>query len=204
MRSLLRHAFIASIAALAAAATVGGTVFAHNNGFNERIVACFESRDPNSDECIAALEVSPVDADFFAQLGANLTNLPPREPEPKPEPKRDLYSAVKACAESGDLGSDACWRVMDEYGLTSEELEAKVLAKFGCVFSDADAANVCGKRATGKSTSAAMRECLAVKASLNGRDPSELVGLVEKLNVVCRKAMLEAKLTPAQFWTKYR
>jgi hypothetical protein len=199
---LLRYALVALVSAFAATATVGGAVLAHNDGFNERIMACFESRDANSDQCLAALEVSPVDADFFAQLASNLANMPAR---PEPQPKTDLYSLVKACAESGDLNSDECLRALDETGLSVEELQAKIESKFGCVFATFQyEKKTCGKRSNEHGMTPTIKECLALKASLNGRTPDELAGMVEKINSVCRKAIVESGLTPAQFWAKYR
>ena len=94
--TLLRYILVAATSAMSAMALVTTAVYAHNDGFNERIVACFDSRDPDSEECRAALEVSPVDADFFARLAANV-----QMPRPKPEP--DLYTLLRECAATKDL-----------------------------------------------------------------------------------------------------
>src|SRR5437899_13082044 len=91
--TLLRYILVAAISAMSAMALVTTDVYAHNDGFNERIVACFDSRDPDSEQCRAALEVSPVDADFFRRLAGNL-----QTPQPKPEPKPELRTSLKGCA----------------------------------------------------------------------------------------------------------
>ena len=127
--TLLRYILVAATSAMSAMALVTTAVYAHNDGgFNERIVACFDSRDPDSEECRAALEVSPVDADFFARLAANV-----RMPRPKPEPKPDLYALLKECAATKDLDSDACARAIDASGLSPEDFRAKFAAKLGCI-----------------------------------------------------------------------
>ena len=51
--SLLRYVLVAAISAMSAMALVTTAVYAHNDGFNERIVACFDSRDPDSEQCRA-------------------------------------------------------------------------------------------------------------------------------------------------------
>jgi hypothetical protein len=93
-----RYLLVAIVSAFVAMATAATAVTAHNDGFNERSLNCIETRDANSDQCIAALEVSPVDSNFFRVLADNLDNMPPKE-DPKPEV--DLYALVKACAATG-------------------------------------------------------------------------------------------------------
>ena len=126
--TLLRYILVAATSAMSAMALVTTAVYAHNDGFNERIVACFDSRDPDSEECRAALEVSPVDADFFTRLAANV-----RMPRPRPEPKPDLYALLKECAATKDLDSDACARAIDASGLSPEDFKAKFAAKLSCI-----------------------------------------------------------------------
>ena len=142
--TLLRYILVAAISAMSAMALVTTAVYAHNDGFNERIVACFDSRDPNSEQCRAALEVSPVDADFFTRLAGNL-----QMPQPKPEPKQDLYALLKACAATKNLDSDECARAIDASGLSPEDFKAKFGWKLGCVsVSNHDETNPCASRTT--------------------------------------------------------
>lgn len=180
-----RYLLVAIVSAFVAMATA---VTAHNDGFNERIVNCFDSRDANSDQCLAALEVSPVDSNFFRVLADNLDNMPAKE-EPKPEV--DVYALVKECATTGDFESEECVVALEQSGLSLDDFKAKFAAKLGYL-------------AKKDQMTAMMKTCLELKASLNGKSADELHDLVEKVNYACRKALVESHMNPAQFWTKYR
>jgi hypothetical protein len=203
--SLLRYALVALVSALMATATVATAVYAHNDGFSERILACFESRDPNSEECDKALKVSPVGADFFSALAASLADRPPR-PEPKPEPRTDLWTLIKECAATQDFESAECNRALEASGLSAEEFRAKLNAKFGCVFANNRGdENPCAKKAARPAElSEWMRQCLELRASVNGLPASELMAKAEKLNIVCGRALHDSGMSAAQFWAHYR
>ena len=183
-----RYLLVAIVSAFLAMATAATAVTAHNDGFNERIVNCFDSRDANSDQCLAALEVSPVDSNFFRVLADNLDNMPAEE-EPKPEV--DVYALVKECATTGDLESEECVVALEQSGLSLDDFKAKFAAKLGYL-------------AKKDQMTAMMKTCLELKASLNGKSADELHDLVEKVNYACRKALVESHMNPAQLWTKYR
>jgi hypothetical protein len=184
-----RYLMVSIVSALVAMATAASTaVTAHNDGFNERILNCIETRDANSDQCLAALEVSPVDSNFFRVLADNLDNMPAKE-EPKPEV--DLYALVKQCAASQNLESDECVVALDKSGLSLDEFKAKFAAKLGRV-------------AKKDQMTEKMKACLELKASLNGKTSDELSDLVEKVNYVCRKALVESRMDAAHFWSQYR
>ena len=186
--ALARYALVAAVAALMALALSATGATAHNDGFNERIVNCIETRDANSDQCIAALEVSTVDSNFFRVLADNLDNMPAKE-EPKPEV--DLYSLVKDCAATQDLESEECVVALEQSGLSLDEFKAKFAAKLGYL-------------AKKDQMTTLMKTCLEYKAKLNGKSSEELSDLVEKVNYVCRKALVESHMSAGQFWTKYR
>ena len=183
-----RYALVAFVSSLVAMALAAAGAAAHNNGFNDRIVNCFETRDPNSDQCLSALEVSPVDSNFFRTLADNLDNMPAKE---EPRPEVDLYQLVKDCAATQDLESDECVLAIEQSGLSLDEFKAKFASKLG-------------KIAKNYQLSAAMKACLELKSSLNGKSPQELAELIDKVNYVCRKAMYESGMSAAQFWTKLR
>jgi len=213
--SLLRYVLVAAISAMSAMALVTTAVYAHNDGFNERIVACFDSRDPDSEECRAALEVSPVDADFFARLAANV-----QMPRPKPEP--DLYTLLRECAATKDLDSDECARAIDASGLSPEDFRAKFAAKLACISvsnndetnpcakrttkpdcasaSNQDKTNPCAKKPTVQMTTA-FKECIALRASMSGLPAHEQTAKAERVYAVCRQALAESRLTVSQFWS---
>jgi hypothetical protein len=198
-RSILRYSLVALISAASATLSVATAVSAHNDGFNERIVACFDSRDPNSDECNAALEVSPVGADFFTALAGNLAARP-AQPEPQPEPKQDLWSLMKACLETKDLSSDACQQALDASGLSPEDFKAKLEAKFGCVSAlTHDGGDPCTHKTAGD-VSGSFKDCLALRATMHGLSATELAAKTEKLQSVCHKAMTESRMSAGEFW----
>jgi hypothetical protein len=190
--SFARYALVAAFASLMALALTAPAATAHNDGFNERIVNCVDTRDANSDQCRAALEVSPVDSNFFRVLADNLDNLPAKE-EPKAEV--DIYALVKECAATRDLESQECLLAMDQSGLSLDEFKAKFAAKLGYF-------------ATKEQLSAAAKTCRELMASLNGKHASEsaaeLSALSDKINYVCHKALVESRMSPDRFWTKYR
>jgi hypothetical protein len=183
-----RYLMVSCVSALVAMAAAATAVTAHNDGFNERILNCIETRDANSDQCLAALEVSPVDSNFFRVLADNLDNMPAKE-EPKPEV--DLYALVKECAATQNLESEECVVALEQSGLSLDEFKAKFAAKLGYVAKKA--------QMTEK-----MKACLELKKSLNGKAADELSDLVEKVNYVCRKALVESQMSAGQFWSKYR
>jgi len=185
---LARYLLVAIVSAFVATATAATAVTAHNNGFNERIVNCFDSRDASSDQCLAALEVSPVDSNFFRVLADNLDNMPAKE---DPQPEVDIYALVKECAATQDLESEECVVALEQSGLSLDEFKAKFAAKLSYL-------------AKKDQMTAMMKTCLELKASLNGKSADELHDLVEKVNYACRKALVESHMNPAQFWTKYR
>ena len=183
-----RYLMVSLVSALVAMAAAATAVTAHNDGFNERILNCIETRDANSDQCLAALEVSSVDSNFFRVLGDNLDNLPAKE-DPKPEV--DLYALVKECAATQNLESEECVVALEQSGLSLDEFKAKFAAKLGYAAKKA--------QMTEK-----MQACLELKKSLNGKTADELSDLVEKVNYVCRKALVESQMSAGQFWSKYR
>jgi hypothetical protein len=188
-RTLVRYPLVAIVAALVAMATAASTaVTAHDDGFNERILNCFDSRDANGDQCRAALEVSPVDSNFFRALADKLDKVPAKE-EPKPEV--DPYALVKECAATQNLESDECVRAIDQSGLSLDDFKAKYAAKLEYL-------------AKKDQVTAMMKTCPEVKAKLNGKSADELYDLVEKVNSVCRKALVESHMSAGQFWAKYR
>jgi hypothetical protein len=183
-----RYLLVAIVSAFVAMATAATAVTAHNDGFNERILNCIETRDANSDQCLAALEVSTVDSNFFRVLADNLDNMPAKE---EPKLKVDVYALVKECAATQNLESDECVVALEQSGLSLDEFKAKFAAKLGYV-------------AKKDQMTEKMKACLELKKSLNGRSADDVSDLVEKVNYVCRKALVESQMSAGQFWSKYR
>jgi hypothetical protein len=129
--------------------------------------------------CRVALEVSPVDSNFLRTLADNLDKMPAKQ-EPKPEV--DLYAPVKECAATQNLESAECTVAIEQSGLSLDEFRAKFAGKL------ADLAKK-------DEMTAAMKTCLELKASLNGKSVHELTDLVEKVNLACRKALVESHMS---------
>ena len=188
--SFARYALVAAVATLVALAFAAPAARANNNGFNERIIGCVESRDAGSDQCLAALEVSPVDSNFFRVLADRLDDMPAKE---EPQPEVDVYALVKECAATADLESEECVVALEQSGLSLDDFKAKFAAKLRIE-----------KLAKKEQMTSTMKACLELKASLNGKSADELHDLVEKINYACRKALTESHMSAAQFWNKYR
>ena len=161
-----RYLLVSIVSAFVAMATAATAVNAHNDGFNERILNCIETRDAGSDQCLAALEVSPVDSNFFRVLADRLDDMPAKE---EPQPEVDIYALVRECAETQDLESEKCVVAIEQSGLSLDDFKAKFAAKLG-------------KLAKKDQMTATMKACLELKASLNGKSADELHDLVEKVN----------------------
>jgi hypothetical protein len=183
-----RYALVAAVAAMVALALAAPAANANNNGFNLRILNCIETRDAGSEQCLAALEVSPVDSNFFRVLADRLDDMPAKV---EPQPEVDVYTLVKECAATQDLESEECVVAVEQSGLTLDEFKAKFAAKLGAL-------------AKKDQMTAKMKACLELKALLNGKSAYDLHDLVEKINYACGKALAESHLSAAQFWNKYR
>ena len=200
---LLATLVLASVlVASASAATVGGgTAVNSPNGpdeFSRAWAACLETRDPNSDECFTAQELSGMGPDeFFEKVQRKLDLL---NEQPKQEKRPDAWALMKECAGTRDLQSDACRRFIQATGLNEDEvarLGDGLSDPYGTVQATADKKNTSGMTDT-------MKWCVDLKAQLGGKKSvEELTALAEKINSVCPTAIKESRLTPGQFWSKY-
>jgi len=189
------------LVASASAATVGGgTAMISPNGpdeFGRAWAACLETRDPNSDECYTAQELSGMGSDeFFDKLNRKLDLL---NEQPKPEKRPDAWALMKECAGSRDLESDACRRFIDATGLSGDEVAhlAEGLSSPRTEQATADKKSTSGMTDT-------MKWCVDLRAELGGKKSvEELTELAEKINSVCPKAIKESRLSPGQFWKKF-
>ena len=191
------------LVASASAATVGGgPAMISPNGpdeFGRAWAACLETRDPNSDECFTAQELSGMGPDeFFDKLQRKLELL---NEQPKPTKRPDAWALMKECAGTRDLESDACRRFIEATGLNGDEVAhlADGLADpFGTAQATADKKN----SALGMTDS--LKWCVDLRAQLAGKKSvEELTALAEKINSVCPQAIKESRLSPGQFWSKY-
>jgi hypothetical protein len=193
------------LVASASAATVGGgTAVNSPNGpdeFGRAWAACLETRDPNSDECYTAQELSGMDSDeFFDKLQRKLDYLAEQQ-QPKPEKRPDAWALMKECAGTRDLESNPCRRFIEATGLNSDEVArlADGLADpYGTVQATAD------KKQTVSAMTDTMKWCVNLRSELGGKKSvQELTALAEKINSVCPQAIKDSQLSPGQFWSKF-
>ena len=201
---LLATLVLASVlVASASAATVGGgTAVNSPNGpdeFGRAWAACLETRDPNSDDCFTAQELSGLGPDeFFEKLQRKLDLL---NEQPKQEKRPDAWALMKECAGTRDLASDACRRFIAATGLNDEEvarLGDGLNDPYGTVQATAD------KKSATSGMTENMKYCVDLRAEMGWNKSVEaLTELAAKINSVCPKAIKESRLTPGQFWAKY-
>jgi len=192
------------LVASASAATVGGgTTMISPNGpdeFGRAWAACLETRDPSSDECFTAQELSGMGSDeFFDKLQRKLDLL---NEQPKPEKRPDAWALMKECAGTRDLESDACRRFIEATGLNGDEV-AHLADGLADPFGTAQQATADKKNSASGMTDT-MKWCIDLRAQLGGKKSvQELTALAEKINSVCPQAIKESRLSPGQFWSKY-
>jgi hypothetical protein len=193
------------LVASASAATVGGgTAVISPNGpdeFGRAWAACLETKDANSDECYRAQELSGLGPDeFVAKLNAKLDLL---AGQPKSEKKPDAWALMKECAGTRDLESDACHRFVQATGLSGDDV-ARLADGLASPRGELQAtADKKANMATGMTDT--MQACVDLRAEMSaGKSVEHLGGLAEKINTVCPKAIAESRMSPGQFWKKYR
>lgn len=192
------------LVASASAATVGGgTAVTSPNGpdeFGRAWAACLETRDPNSDECYTAQELSGMGSDeFFDKLQRKLDYL---AEQPKPEKRPDAWALMKECAGTRDLESDACRHFIEATGLSGDEV-ARLADGLGAPRGEQQATADKKANMEGGMTDA-MKYCVDLRAEMSGgKSVEHLTALAEKINTVCPKAIYESRLSPGQFWKKY-
>jgi hypothetical protein len=193
------------LVASASAATVGGgTAVTSPNGpdeFGRAWAACLETKDANSDECYRAQELSGLGSDeFFDKLTRKLDLL---AEQPKPEKKPDAWALMKECAGTRDLESDACHRFIQATGLGGDEV-ARLADGLSSPRTEQQA-TADKKAGTANEMTAAMQTCVDLRAEMStGKTYENLASLAEKINTVCPKAIAESRMSPGQFWKKYR
>jgi hypothetical protein len=190
------------LVASASAATVGGgTAVISPNGPDElgrAWAACLETRDPNSDECYTAQELSGLGPDeFFDKLNRKLDFL---AQQPKPEQKKvDAWAVMKECAATRDLESDACRRFVEATGLSGDEV-----AHLAAGLSSPRTQQATADKKSSTAMTDTMQACIDLRSEMKGRKSvEELSYLAEKINTVCPKAIRDSKLSPGQFWSKF-
>ena len=195
---------LALVASASAATVGGGTAVTSPNGpdeFGRAWAACLETRDPNSDECYTAQELSGMGSDeFFDKLNRKLDFL--GEQQPKSEKRPDAWALMKECAATRDLEGDACRRFITATGLSGDEV-ARLADGLANPYGTDQQATADKKTGTSGMTET-MKACVSLRGEMSGgHNVEELTALAEKINSVCPKAIKESKLSPGQFWSKF-
>ena len=79
--------------------------------------------------------------------------------------------------------------------MSADDFRAKIQAKL-------DAETAANKKT--EAMTDGTKACLELRTSLTGRSAQDLVAQVYKINVVCARAFDESKMTPAEFWSKFK
>src|SRR5687768_17508003 len=162
------------LVASASAATVGGgTAESSPNGpdeFGRAWAACLETRDPNSDECYTAQELSGMGSDeFFDKLNRKLDFL--SEQQPKAEKRPDAWALMKECAATRDLESDACRRFITATGLNGDEV-ARLADGLNNPYGTVEQATA-DKKSTTSGMTETMKACVQLRSKMSGGDTFE-------------------------------
>lgn len=194
---------LVQVASASAATVGGGTAVTSPNGpdeFGRAWAACLETRDPNSDECYTAQELSGMGSDeFFDKLMRKLDLL---AEQPKPEKRPDAWALMKECAGTRDLESAACRKFIEATGLGGDEVARLADGLASPQASEQQA--TADKKASTPAMTETMRACVDLRAEMSGGNTvEELTALAEKINKTCPKAIVESRLTPGQFWSKF-
>src|SRR5205823_1852942 len=82
--------------------------------------------------CANAIALSGMSGtDFWPMVAFKLFDGAGFKEAPKEQPKPDLFTLLKACAESHDRASAECAAAQDATGLSDDDFWAKMQAKFG-------------------------------------------------------------------------
>jgi hypothetical protein len=110
---------------------------------------------------------------------------------------------MKECAGTRDLESDACRRFVQATGLSGDEV-ARLADGLASPRGEQQAtADKKANTTTGMTDT--MQACVDLRAEMSaGTSVEHLAGLAEKINTVCPKAIAESRMSPGQFWKKYR
>jgi hypothetical protein len=226
--TLVRHAVAITLVLGAAGATVASAVdVSHTSTVTNSVVsttanttnhnttdleaavkACLGTKDPASDECAKAIELSGLSADEFwakvalslnEQLGRATNDKHDQKTEPSAKPEntntRELIGLVTACVASHERSSEPCAKALSLSGLSADEFWAKV----GAMFENKRNEPTTTPKTT-EGLSVIIGACLAkLEAARNGGAYTEPISTSE----ACRKAYEASGLTPEQFWSKF-
>ena len=207
----------ARIAAVTIAASLfmgsATTIVAHepSSDLSSAVRQCLDSHDQNSDYCANAIALSGMSSvDFWPMVAFKVFDGASFKDAPKEQPKPDLFTLLKACAESHDRASAECAAAQNSAGLSDDDFWAKMQAKFGVQLcdrvgsSDDDESSDCWQSDAQPAPAVLdgmVKDCFAkFGAALSDRGTS---AMANEAGEVCGKAVRKSGLSPRDFFAKY-
>ena len=171
------------------------------------VKACLGTKDPASDECAKAIDLSGLSADAFwakvalslnEQLGRQKNDKQDQKTEPSAKPAntntRELIGLVTACVASHERSSEPCAKALALSGLSADEFWAKVSALFENKKNEPTASPK-----TTEGLTAIIGACLEkFEAAKKGAYSEPIVN-----SEACKKAFEMTGLTPEQFYARF-
>lgn len=217
--TLVRHAVAITLVMGAAGATVAGAVDTSHastvttntvvsttanttqndtKDLEAAVKACLGTKDPASDECAAAIDLSGLSADeFWAKVALSLNEQLGRA---KNTNTRELIGLVTACVASHERSSEPCAKALALSGLSADEFWAKV----GGMFENKKHEPTASPKTTEKpkttngDAAALIKECVAAYERARQTHESG-----EAVSQICNKAIAASGLSANDFWAKY-
>ena len=224
--SLVRHAVAITLVFGAAGATVAGAVDVSHASTTTNIIstttnatkdnttdleaaikACLGTKDPASDECAKAVELSGLSTEEFwakvalslnEQLGRSKNDKHDQNSDPSAKPNvntHELLGLVTACVASHERSSEPCAKALELSGLSADDFWAKV----GAMFENKKKDEPSSSPKTTEGLSVIIGACLEkFEAAKHGTYATPIVD-----TEACRKAFAATGLTPEQFYAKF-
>lgn len=103
-----------------------------NEAREQSFKECLETNDLNGEACRTAIEASGLTREeFAAKLSDKVSREKRRESaEGKNESRNEFYAALRACLATANVDSEPCARAQQLSGLSPEDFQAKIVAKF--------------------------------------------------------------------------
>ena len=211
-RSLEARIAVVTIAAslFMASAT---TIVAHepSNDLSSAVRQCLDSHDQNSDYCANAIALSGLSSvDFWPMVTFKLFDGAGFKDTPTEQPKPDLFTLLKACAESHDRASAECAAAQDSTALSDDDFWAKMQAKFGVKLCDRvgsgdnDASSDCWQSDAQPAPAVLdgmVKDCFTkYGVALSERGTT---AMANEAGEVCGRAVRTSGLPPRDFFAKY-
>ena len=199
-----------SVTPVSVATTTNTTQNDNTTDLEAAVTACLATKDPASDECAKAVDLSGLSAgDFWAkvalslneQLGRAKNDKHDQKPDASAKPQdtntHELIGLVTACVATHERSSEPCQKALALSGLSADDFWAKVGTLFENKKHDEPTPAASPKTTAG--LSAIIGACLEkFEAAKRGTYTTPIVD-----TEACKKAFEATGLTPEQFYAKF-